>query len=107
METLFEYLLKASTGIILFYLVYRLFLMKETFYEANRWFLVMALLFSVFLPLFPVHYPVAVQTQAGTGIFEGLTRDGQPITKTFNGKKDSLMKTVKVPPALIEIEERK
>jgi exo-beta-1,3-glucanase (GH17 family) len=41
------------------------------------------------------------------GIFEGLTRDGQPITKTFNGKKDSLMKTVKVPPALIEIEERK
>lgn len=41
------------------------------------------------------------------GIFEGLMRDGQPITKTFNGNKDSLMKTVKVPPAISEIEQRK
>jgi exo-beta-1,3-glucanase (GH17 family) len=41
------------------------------------------------------------------GVFEGLTRDGQPITKTFNGIKDSLMKTVKVPPAMSEIIQRK
>jgi exo-beta-1,3-glucanase (GH17 family) len=41
------------------------------------------------------------------GIFEGLMRDGQPITKTFSGNKDSLMKTVKVPPAAIEIEQGK
>jgi exo-beta-1,3-glucanase (GH17 family) len=31
------------------------------------------------------------------GIFEGLTRDGQPITKTYNGDKDTLMKDVLVP----------
>lgn len=85
METLFEYLLKASAGIILFYLVYRLLLMKETFYEANWWFLVMALLFSVSLPLFPVYYPIVVQAHAGTGIFEGLGRtftDAQPVQAT-------------------------
>ncbi len=40
------------------------------------------------------------------GVFEGLTRDGQPITKTFNGNKDSLMKIVKVPPTMIEIQAR-
>jgi exo-beta-1,3-glucanase (GH17 family) len=32
------------------------------------------------------------------GIFEGLTRDGKPIRKTYKGKKDSLMKHVLEPP---------
>lgn len=31
------------------------------------------------------------------GVFKGLTRDGQPITKTFGGDKAALMKTVRVP----------
>ncbi len=37
------------------------------------------------------------------GIFEGLSRDGKPIRKTFNGTIDSLMKTVLVPPLNKEI----
>lgn len=32
------------------------------------------------------------------GIFKGLTRDGQPITKTYGGNKEALMKNVLVPP---------
>ncbi len=32
------------------------------------------------------------------GIFEGLTRNGNPITKTYNGDKEALMKDVLVPP---------
>ena len=32
------------------------------------------------------------------GIFEGLTRNGKPITKTFDGNKEKLMKEVLVPP---------
>jgi len=32
------------------------------------------------------------------GIFNGLTRDGNPITKTYNGSKEELMKDVLVPP---------
>ena len=31
------------------------------------------------------------------GVFKGLTRDGKPITKTFNGDKEALMQTVLVP----------
>ena len=40
------------------------------------------------------------------GTFEGLTRNGNPITKTFNGDKDALMETVLVPPTeeLVESE---
>jgi exo-beta-1,3-glucanase (GH17 family) len=36
------------------------------------------------------------------GVFEGLTRDGKPITKTFDGYKDEMMKSVKVPPTEFE-----
>jgi hypothetical protein len=32
------------------------------------------------------------------GIFKGLKRDGKTIRKTYNGKKDSLLKDVLVPP---------
>ena len=32
------------------------------------------------------------------GVFDGLTRNGNPITKTHNGDKDALIKTVLVPP---------
>jgi hypothetical protein len=40
------------------------------------------------------------------GIFNGLTRDGKAITKTFNGDTAAMMQTVKVPPTLKEISER-
>ncbi len=36
--------------------------------------------------------------------FDGLTRDGKPITKTYNGDKEALMKDVKVPPTEMEIQ---
>jgi hypothetical protein len=39
------------------------------------------------------------------GVFEGLTRNGQPITKTYNGDKDALMKDVLAPPLADELEE--
>lgn len=32
------------------------------------------------------------------GIFENLTRDGNPIVKTYNGERDKLLKEVKAPP---------
>jgi exo-beta-1,3-glucanase (GH17 family) len=35
------------------------------------------------------------------GIFKGLTRDGKPITKTFGGNEDSLMKKILLPPPLL------
>ncbi|TVR77931.1 MAG: glycosyl hydrolase family 17 [Saprospirales bacterium] len=40
------------------------------------------------------------------GVFDGLTRDGMPITKTFGGDKDKLMETVMVPPTETEIKKR-
>ena len=38
------------------------------------------------------------------GIFEGLTRGGQTISKTYSGNKEELMKDVLVPPTATEIQ---
>lgn len=40
----------------------------------------------------------AIWDLVDAGIFKGLTRDGQAITKTYNGDKNNLMKEVLIPP---------
>ena len=37
------------------------------------------------------------------GVFDGLTRNGNPITKTYNGNKDALLLEVELPPLKNEI----
>ena len=41
---------------------------------------------------------------ADQGVFEGITRNGYAITKTFDGNKDALMETV-VPPRSLQLSE--
>ncbi|MCD2260396.1 M56 family metallopeptidase [Psychroserpens luteolus] len=46
-----DYLLKASAVLLIFYLCYQLFLQRETFFQANRWFLLSGLVFASCIPL--------------------------------------------------------
>lgn len=73
METIFTFLLRASTGIVLFYMIYWLFLRNETFHNANRWFLLMALFSAVVIPLFPLRYEVLVEPEKNTTVFQALS----------------------------------
>ena len=52
METVFIYFLKSSALIAVFYLAYHFLVRKETFFNSNRWFLLIGLLTSVVMPLF-------------------------------------------------------
>ena len=54
MEAFLEYLLKASGILVIFYLVYHIFLKKETFFEVNRHFLLCGLLTALILPLITI-----------------------------------------------------
>lgn len=45
----------------------------------------------------------AIWDLVDAGVFEGLTRDGNPITRTFDGDYQAMMKTVLVPPTKEEI----
>lgn len=51
MENFLLYFAKVNGLIIAFYLLYLVFLRKETFYVSNRWYLVMGLVTSIILPL--------------------------------------------------------
>ncbi|WP_111308268.1 M56 family metallopeptidase [Confluentibacter sediminis] len=45
-----EYLLKVSAVVAIFYLSYKLFLQRDTFFESNRWFLILGLISSLVIP---------------------------------------------------------
>ena len=57
-----DYLLKSSIVIILFYSCYKLFLQKETFFEANRWFLLTGIAATLSLPL--IRIPIYITREA-------------------------------------------
>jgi exo-beta-1,3-glucanase (GH17 family) len=42
----------------------------------------------------------ALWSLVDSGTFNGLSRDGKPITKTYNGSIDELMRNVKIPPKM-------
>ena len=51
METLFVYLIKSGGLLAAFFLAYYFLLRKETFFNSNRWFLLLGLVTSLLLPL--------------------------------------------------------
>ena len=58
MNLLSQYLIQSVIGLILFYLVYAVFLRKQTFFAINRFFLIGAVFFSLIIPLFSFSMPV-------------------------------------------------
>ncbi|NNL03445.1 MAG: M56 family peptidase, partial [Eudoraea sp.] len=60
METLMIYLLKASGILMLFYLVYQVFLKKETFFRVNRHFLIIGVIAAFFCPFIIINTYIEV-----------------------------------------------
>jgi beta-lactamase regulating signal transducer with metallopeptidase domain len=89
METSLFYLVNASGGIVLFYLVYWLFLRNETFHAANRWFLVGSLLLAILLPLVPVRYEVLIEASEGAKTGAHTIADTFKNIPVFKGAEES------------------
>ena len=79
-----DYLIKSSAIVALFYICYRLFLQRETFFESNRWFLVIGLLTATCLPF--VVIPIYIEYTPVTSEPSLLVYDmvSQESVKTFN-----------------------
>ena len=56
-----EYLLKVSAILILFYVCYKLFLNRETFFESNRSFLLLGLITAFILPLITITKYITIE----------------------------------------------
>lgn len=65
-----EYLLKSSALIAVFYICYILFLQRETFFDANRWFLFLGLITSILFPLLviPIYVDMPATTNGGFSV---------------------------------------
>lgn len=50
MDNIFTYLIKSAAILGIFYIIYALLLKNETYFKANRWFLLSGILFSVITP---------------------------------------------------------
>ncbi|WP_111683433.1 M56 family metallopeptidase [Winogradskyella tangerina] len=73
-----EYLLKASAVIAIFYILYKLFLQRETFFQTNRGYLLIGLLVAVLTPLIVI--PIYIEytpTIIETSNIYTITQDPQ------------------------------
>jgi len=57
MNEIIIYLLQSSAILSAMYLVYWLFLRKDTFFHVNRFYLMTSLIFALIIPLFDIHLP--------------------------------------------------
>ncbi len=62
MTSFINYLVESGISLSLFALVYFLFLRKETFFNVNRWFLLVSVVFSAVLPLLHIPFYTAQPT---------------------------------------------
>ncbi|MDR3219084.1 MAG: hypothetical protein LBU22_08960 [Dysgonamonadaceae bacterium] len=84
MENFIIYLLKLGVWIAVFWLIYGLFLRKETFFRFNRFFLLAGLPTSFALACCQYHYPVWVNLQL-TVVPEGISHQAVQAGSTFSG----------------------
>jgi len=70
-----EYLFKASIVIAIFYVCYKLFLQRETFFKSNRWFLLIGLAVAIFIPflVIPIYVEYTPIAQNFVVISDGIS----------------------------------
>ena len=79
-----EYLLKVSAVVAIFYVCYKLFLQRDTFFEYNRWFLLFGLVTSFLVPFFIIPiYIEYVPTETAILNYETISVTNE-TEKSFN-----------------------
>ena len=76
MENWLIYFAKVNGLLVVFYLMYFLFLKKETFFTSNRWYLLLGLISSFVLPL--ITFTKTVWVESKPAIFEEMS-NYQPV----------------------------
>jgi len=76
-----EYLLKSSAVIILFYVCYKIFLQRETFFESNRFYLLTGIILALVTPLIII--PIYINEVIETASVSGLSTYQMPSTNAL------------------------
>jgi len=75
------YLLKSSIILGLFYIIYMFLLRKETFFTANRCFLIVGIISSFALPLLIISNYVEVESTVALSDFTEITENSSPVVE--------------------------
>ncbi len=84
MENLLIYLIKSSTLLLFFFTTYYFLLKKETFFTANRWFLIAGIFCSAFLPLISFQKIVWVEPAVSTLQLVNSATTSTSVTNAVN-----------------------
>ncbi|WP_100616048.1 M56 family metallopeptidase [Confluentibacter citreus] len=79
-----EYLLKVTAVVTIFYIIYKLFLQRDTFFEANRRFLIIGLISSLLIPFLVIPIYIEYTPISFTDITVTQKLSTEPIEKPFN-----------------------
>jgi bla regulator protein BlaR1 len=79
-----DYLLKASTVIILFYGCYKLCLQRDTFFDESRWFLLVGLIASIIVPFIVIPVYMEQTTIAQDNLFFDNNSSAEVSDNAFN-----------------------
>src|SRR5690606_24892530 len=80
MNLIVLYLLKVNALLVVFWLFYRLFLRKETFYNSIRWYFISSLLFLFVLPLITYTKTVIIEQ---TSVFNDSNWENSPLSEVM------------------------
>ena len=101
MSSFVNYILESGVSLGVLALVYFVFLRNQTFFKANRWFLLFSIVFSSVLPLLQFN---VWKTQRGTSLaLEGTSQVLETITVSSTGVSNSLIRWLTSSEALITI----
>ncbi len=91
MEAVFLYLLKVNGLLVVFYLAYYLLLSKETFFQSNRWFLLLGIASSFIFPLISFTHIIWIEPEPiieNTNFYTTtIPFQAEPIVEKFNWNK--------------------
>lgn len=83
MSEFFTHILQTTISIIVLYFIYWLFLKKETFFSLNRFYLLGALMFSVWIPFFSIDLGTANSTTTFVVFLETIQISPEKIERSF------------------------
>ena len=88
MNSLFIYLIQSGISLAVWYLIYWLFMRKDTFFSVNRFYLVLSVLFSFTLPLFKFSLPFVGSNSEYVYLLEAIIITPEKLTESINSHLD-------------------
>jgi len=88
MNSLFIYLIQSGISLSVLYIIYWLFMRKDTFFSVNRFYLVLSVLFSFILPFFKISLPFLGSNSEYVYLLEAIIITPEKLMESFNRHLD-------------------